>query len=74
MRENRKMNACKYVPIWIPEYIFISLMRESESRNEEVSQLFLMAWGNFLSAGLKDQAIERSKKRNQILKSRRGKL
>ena len=74
MGKTRKMNTCKYVPVWIPEYIFISLMRESEARNEDVSQLFLMAWGNFLSTGLNDQSTEVSKKQSQTFRGRRGKL
>ncbi len=62
MPANKKNNTSKYVPIWIPEYVFTSLIREADQRNEDVSQLFLTAWTSFLSSGMKDYLKEDMKK------------
>ena len=72
MTKRKETNQHKYVPIWVPEYVFISLMREADERNEEVSQLFLLAWTNFLSNGLKDTLKEDIRKSKWSL-SRKGK-
>ena len=72
MSENKKINTVKYVPIWIPEYIFTSLNREANQRNEEISHLFLLAWTSFLSYGLKNNLKEDIRKSKWSL-SRKGK-
>jgi hypothetical protein len=56
MTKRKETNQHKYVPIWVPEYVFISLMREADERNEEVSQLFLLAWTNFFIKRIKGHA------------------
>ena len=46
-RENSIVKKSKYVPVWVPEYIYISLRRNADLKGQSITTLLLQAWTLF---------------------------
>ena len=46
-RENSLVKKSKYVPVWVPEYIYISLRRNADLKGQSITTLLLQAWTLF---------------------------
>ena len=46
-RESSLVKKSKYVPVWVPEYIYISLRRNADLKGQSITTLLLQAWTLF---------------------------
>ena len=69
MRKEKKVNKSKFVPIWVPEFIYLSIHREARQERMDTRHLLIKAWCEHVQTRLK-QELERDWIRERGFKKR----
>ena len=58
MKKIKTLNQAKFVPIWVPEFIFLSIEREARQTDKDPGHLMTMAWCEHVQAQLKKKLAD----------------